>query len=174
MPIGTVNIPAERFAEVVKLTPDTIHSSRKMLFSGDNRMTTFTLGITTQNDILTLQNKKKKHLNLKVYGIADFTFQRQITYHYTATDFISTIYWTGGTMNNNSEEITHDSKHLENASNFVFGIRAGLGIRWQFAPKLGLHVEGSTQNSFNSWVQNQALKTYMRSNALNVGINLSL
>lgn len=175
MPIGTVNIPAERFAEVVKLTPDTIHSSRKMLHSEDHRMTTLTLGISTQNDILNLQSKKKKHLNLKIYGIADFTFQRQITYHYSATDFLSTIYWTGGTINNDYiEKITYDSKHLENGSSFIFGVRVGLGLGWQFTPKLGLHLEGTTQNSFNSWVKNQEVNSFMRSDALNVGINMSL
>lgn len=174
LPLGTVNIPAERFAEVVKLTPDTIHSVRSMLMTQDHRMTTFTLGITSQNDILNLQSKKNKHLNLKIYGIADFTFQRQISYRYIAKDVISSIFWTGGTINNNEKEISYDSKHLENGSNFIFGVRVGLGLGWQFTPKLGLHLEGTTQNSFNSWVKNQEVNTYLRNNGINVGINLSL
>ncbi|MBB6003691.1 hypothetical protein [Arcicella rosea] len=174
LPIGTINIPAERFAEVVKLTPDTLYNIRSMLMTEDHRMTTFTLGITTQNDILNLQSKKKKHLNLKIYGIADFTFQRQSSYRYIAYDALTTFYGVAGIIYEDSKKISYDSKHLENGSSFIFGVRVGLGLGWQFTPKLGLHLEGTTQNSFNSWVKNQEVNSFMRSNALSVGINLSL
>jgi hypothetical protein len=70
--------------------------------------------------------------------------------------------------------ITYESKHLENAADFIFGVRVGVGFRWQLSPALGLHFEGTTQNSFNSWVKNQEVNTYLKNNGINVGINLSL
>jgi hypothetical protein len=135
-------------------------------------MNTINLAISTQHDVISLQSKKSKLLNLKIYSIVDFTFQRQVTYHYEATDFIASV--SSSKPIADYGRITYESKHLENAADFIFGVRVGVGFRWQLSPVLGLHFEGTTQNSLNSWVKNQEVNTYLRNNGFNVGINLSL
>lgn len=172
LPTGTVNIPINRFDGFVTKVPNTVDTTRDVFLFENHKMKTYTLAITTQNDLISLQSKKKKYLNFQLYTIADFVFQRQTSYTYIAEDALMMV--SSSLAVNEKARINYTTGHLENASDFVFGIRAGLGIRWQFTPKWGLHVEGSTQNSFNSWVQNQEVKTYMRSNALQAGINLSL
>lgn len=172
MALGTVNIPASLFDGLPTIVPNKLDSTRQMLSWNNHRMTTINLAISTQHDVLSLQSKKSKLLNLKIYSIVDFTFQRQLTYHYAGTDALSLL--SSSSQVAEKGRITYDSKHLENAADFIFGVRVGVGFRWQLSPVLGLHFEGTTQNSFNSWVKNQEVNTYLRNNGINVGINLSL
>jgi len=172
LPTGTVNIPVNRFDGFITKVPNTLDTTRDVFLSENHTMKTYSLALTTQNDLISFKSKKKKYLNFQLYTVADFVFQKQTSYRYIAND--ARMMLSSSLAVNEKARIDYTSNHLENASDFIFGIRAGLGIRWQFAPKLGLHVEGSTQNSFNTWVQNQELKSYMRSNALNVGVNIGL
>ncbi|MEA5429501.1 hypothetical protein [Arcicella lustrica] len=172
LPTGTVNIPVNRFDGFITKVPNTLDTTRDVFLSENHTMKTYSLALTTQNDLISFKSKKKKYLNFQLYTVADFVFQRQTSYRYIAND--ARMMLSSSLAVNEKARIDYTSNHLENASDFVFGIRAGLGIRWQFTPRLGLHVEGSTQNSFNTWVQNQELKSYMRSNALNVGVNIGL
>ena len=172
LPTGTVNIPIDRFDGFVTKVPNTLDTTRDVFLFENHTMKTYSLALTTQNDIISFKSKKKKYINFQLYALADFVFQRQTSYTYIAND--SRMMLMSSLALAEKAKFSYTDGHLENASDFVFGIRAGLGIRWQFAPRLGVHIEGSTQNSFNSWVQNQEVKTYMRSNALQAGINLSL
>ncbi|MEA5140625.1 hypothetical protein [Arcicella rigui] len=172
MALGTVNIPVEKFEGLPTKKPNQLDSTRQMIALDNHRMTTINLAISTQHDVVSLQSKKSKYLNLKIYSIADFSFQRQITYQYAGTDALSLL--SSSSQVALKGRITYESKHLENASDFIFGVRVGVGLRWQFSPTLGFHVEGTTQNSFNSWVKNQEVNTYLRNNGINLGINLSL
>lgn len=172
MALGTVNIPASQFDGLPTIVPNKLDSTRQMVSWNNHRMTTINLAISTQNDVISLQSKKSKLLNLKIYSIVDFCFQRQISYQYSNTDMLSLL--SSSSQIAEKGRITYESKHLENAADFIFGVRVGVGFRWQLSPVLGLHFEGTTQNSFNSWVKNQEVNTYLRNNGINVGINLSL
>ncbi len=171
-PTGTVNIPVNRLDGFITKVPNTLDSTRDVFLHENHTIKTYSLAITTQNDLISLQSKKKKYINFQLYTIADFVFQRQTSYTYIANDALMMV--SSSLAVNEKARISYTTGHLENASDFIFGIRAGLGIRWQFAPRLGLHIEGSTQNSFNSWVQNQEVKSYLKSTGLQAGINLSL
>lgn len=172
LPLGTANIPVERFNGLPTKSPNTLDSTRQVIFSDNNIMNTISLAITTQNDLITLQNKKKKYFNLKLYAIADFTFQQPIHYSYEVIDVQASL---SSSMVIAQKGILSESvSQLENASKVVFGTRLGLGIRWQFSPILGIFVEGTTQGSLNSWMKNQEFNTKIRANILNWGINFNL
>jgi hypothetical protein len=130
-------------------------------FSHSMRTTCFS--ITSQYDILSKNRKKGKKYNYQIYGLTDFQIQRQSSFFIRAkTDIMpQTIYFL-------------PNEHLENASEFIFGIRAGLGFRYQFARKWDCYLEDSGQHSLNNWVKSDDIKTFQRTLSLQAGINLNL
>jgi hypothetical protein len=133
-------------------------------------MKTTSISLNSQYDLLSIQRKKGKNFSYQIYGLTDLNIQRQTNYFYDATENYSSSNGFGSFSYN----IVAEGYHLQNASEFVFGLRAGLGFRYQFARKWDFYVEGSGQHSLNNWVKSDDIKTFQRTLSLQAGINLNL
>jgi hypothetical protein len=170
-PFGGVNIPIVQFNTLPYPNPYKLDSVR-LLGNGvlPHSMKTIFFAINSQFDLFSIQRKKGKHYSYQIYGLTDLNVQRQTNYFYTATESYSSSNGYGSFQYN----ITAEGNYLQNASEFVFGLRAGLGFRYQFARKWDFYVEGSGQHSLNNWVKSDDIKTFQRTLSLQAGINLNL
>jgi hypothetical protein len=98
--------------------------------------------------------------------------QSQTSYSFISQDYYSLL--SSIKPINTTTLIFHNTDHLENASQFIIGLRAGLGFRYQFARKWDFFVEGSGQHSLNNWVKSDDIKTFQRTLSFQAGINLNL
>jgi hypothetical protein len=148
-----------------------LDSSRVQLLFGPHSMKVVALSINNQYDFIRKQRKKGKKYTYQMYGLMDLSIQKQIRYSFQALSVFaaaSSTFYLGDVV------IRKDEEHLQNASEFIFGLRTGLGFRYQFARKWDFYLEGSGQHSLNNWVKSDDIKTFQRSISLQVGINLNL
>jgi hypothetical protein len=170
-PFGGVIIPVVQLKDIPYANPSKLDSLKLLDYYGvlPHSMQTTSFSLNLQYDLLTIQRKKGKHYKYQIYGLSDFNIQRQTSYFYTAK---AQIY--SQSYGQNFLDIYAENNHLQNASEFVFGLRAGLGFRYQFARKWDFYVEGSGLHSLNNWVKSDDIKTFQRTLSLQAGINLNL
>ena len=171
-PFGNVNLPVSVFKDIPNFSINVLDEQKQLFYSNSHFMNTIQFSINSQYDILSKNRKKGKNYGYQLYGLLDGNLQRQINYNYTATT--NYLIWMNGQWEQRFLEISLENKHLQNASELVFGLRAGVGFRYQFARKWDFHVEGSGQHSLNNWVKSDDIKTYQRAISLQAGINLNL
>jgi hypothetical protein len=171
-PFGYVNIPISKFQNSNPIKTDSIRflTFYERIGLIPHSMQTTSLNINSQFDLFNVTRKKGKHYNYQIYGLTDINIQRQTSYFFNAID----SYYNTNTNSTYSYNIYVDNLHLQNASEYVFGLRAGLGFRYQFARKWDFYVEGSGQHSLNNWVKSDDIKTFQRTLSLQAGINLNL
>ena len=159
----------------VQSFPDQIQNNETVSFVNfqvPNSINTVSLSLNTQYTFLDKNRKNSSKLSYQIYGLTDFIIQRQIKYAYKESAIA--LYSIGGVGGYSSHELNVENSHLQNASEFVFGLRAGVGFRYQFAKKWDFYVEGSGQHSLNNWVKSNNIKTFQRAVSLQAGINLNL
>lgn len=172
---GDVNIPISYFKELPTVVPNKLDEIRDVFPFGSHIMTITSLSLTSQYDIISKNRKKGKRRGYQLYGLADFQVQRQTGYLYSAYNSLYSPSSFYPPINPSIPlKFSLELNHLENASELVFGLRAGLGFRYQFARKWDFHVEGSGQHSLNNWVKSDDIKTFQRALSLQAGINLNL
>ena len=148
-------------------------SSRIDLWFSPQSMESMTLTFSNQYDLIFKQRMKRKRYTHQLYGLIDFNILRQIHYLFNATD-VSFLSPSSASPLYRSFLITKNNNHLQNASEFVFGLRAGLGFRYQFARKWDFYIESSGQHSLNNWVKSDDIKTFQKALSVQAGINLNL
>jgi hypothetical protein len=168
-PYGNVNLPISIFKDIPTFKPNELDEQKQVYYTNSHQMSTVQLSINSQYDLLF---KNRKQYSYQLYGLLDYNIQRQIIYNYTATT--QYLVWVEKQWEQKFLDIYSDESHLQNASELVFGLRAGLGFRYQFAKKWDFYVEGSGQHSFNNWVKSDDIKTFQKSLSLQAGINLNL
>lgn len=171
-PFGNVNLPVSVFKDVPTFKPNVLDEQKQLFYSDSHLMTTSQFSINSQYDLFSKNRKKGKQHGYQLYGLLDCNIQRQVSYSYTATTLY--LIWVERQWEQKILEISQDNNHLQNASEFVFGLRAGLGFRYQFARKWDFYVEGSGQHSLNNWIKSDDIKTFQRAISLQAGINLNL
>ena len=176
-PFGNVKLPVSKFKDFPTFTKNVLDEQRQILYNNPHRMNTISFSINSQFDILSKIRKNKGIYGYQFYGITDLVIQRQYGYSYSASDykkFILSASSLSQPIDNILGIVNQDENHLQNASEFVFGLRTGLGFRYQFARKWDFYVEGSGQHSLNNWVKSDDIKTFQRALSLQAGINLNL
>lgn len=168
---GDVNIPIYYFKELQTLVPNKLDEIRDIVPFGSHIMTITALSLTCQYDIISKIRQKGKQRGYQLYGLTDFQIQRQTGYLYSA---YNSRFSTSSLTPPIPLKFSIELNHLQNASEFIFSLRAGLGFRYQFAKKWDFYVEGSGQHSLNNWVKSDDIKTFQRSLSLQAGINLNL
>ena len=171
-PFGNVNLPVSLFKDVPTFKPSVLDEQKRLFYSDSHLMTTSQFSINSQYDLFSKNRKKGKQHGYQLYGLLDCNIQRQVSYSYTATTLY--LIWVERQWEQKILKISQDNNRLENASEFVFGLRTGLGFRYQFARKWDFFVEGSGQHSLNNWVKSSDIKTFQRTLSLQAGINLNL
>ena len=175
-PFGNVNLPVSKFKEFPTNIPNVLDSNRAVLHQNSQIMKVICFSINSKYDILSKKREKGRKYGYQIYGLGDFIIQRQTGYSYNTIDrkaYLKAIS-TSPNIYGENETINQELNHLQNASEFVFGLRAGLGFRYQFARKWDFYVEGSGQQSLNNWVKSDDIKTFQRTLSLQAGINLNL
>jgi hypothetical protein len=171
LPFGNALIPVSYFQNAPASFPNQLDTLRRILFSS-HTMRTFTISANFKYDFISKMRGKTKHYSYQVYGLSDLAIQRQTSYSFTSQDYYSLS--SSIEPINTTSIIFYNTDHLQNASEFVFGLRAGLGFRYQFGRKWDFFVEGSGQYSLNNWVNSDDIKTFQRTLSLQAGINLNL
>jgi hypothetical protein len=164
---GDIEIPANK----LKKPQGRTDSTSVNLWFGPHSMKVITLSLTNQYDFIKKQRKKGRKFGYQIYGLMDLSFQRQLKYSFQATNVFLAA---SSTLVTDDIFIRKEESHLQNASEFVFGLRAGLGFRYQFAKKWDFYLEGSGQHSLNNWVKSDDIKTFQRTLSLQAGINFNL
>lgn len=164
---GGIEIPANKLKNPQGRTDSTLVNLR----FGPHSMKVITLSLTNQYDFIKKQRKKGRKFGYQIYGLMDLSFQRQLKYSFQATNVFLAA---SSTLVTDDIFIRKEESHLQNASEFVFGLRAGLGFRYQLAKKWDFYVEGSGQHSLNNWVKSDDIKTFQQTLSLQAGINLNL
>jgi hypothetical protein len=173
-PFGGVKIPTSQFKDLPFRNPNVLDSTIKLTYYGilPHSMQITTFSINSQFDLLSMQRKNRKKYSYQIYGLLDFNVQRQSRYYFNAS--IPYLTLINGQYENRSLQIYAEGNHLQNASEFIFSLRTGLGFRYQFGRKWDFYVEGSGQHSLNNWVKNSDVKIFQRTLSLQAGINLNL
>jgi hypothetical protein len=170
---GDVDIPADIMLNSKRPPFSTLRdSSRIDLLFGSQSMKYLTLSFSNQYDFISKHRKGGKKYNYQLYGLMDLNIQRQIEYSFIASSY-SWIF-SSSLPPPDRFIVLNDLNHLQNASDFVFGLRTGLGFRYQFARKWDFYVEGSGQHSLNNWVKSDDIKTFQKAISVQAGINLNL
>ena len=173
-PFGGVKIPTSQFKDLPFRNPNILDSTIKLTYYGTlpHSMQITTFSINSQLDLLSMQRKNRKKYNYQIYGLLDFNIHRQSKYYFNAS--IPYLTLINGQYENRSLQIYAQGNHLQNASEFIFSLRTGLGFRYQFGRKWDFYTEGSGQHSLNNWVKSNDIKTFQRTLSLQAGINLNL
>lgn len=166
---GNINVDS---SPLFDYDPTFVASAQFTTYHVPYSMQTGSVSLTSNYSFFSKFRKKLNELNYQVYLLSDLSFQRQLKYFYTKRQFINTPTMVYGEFGRT--HIYQENNHLQNASEFVLGLRAGLGFRYQFARKLDFYVEGSGLHSLNNWVKSDDIKTFQRSLSLQAGINLNL
>ena len=166
---GNINVDS---SPLLDLDPIFVASVQFTTYHVPYSMQTGSVSLTSNYSFFSKFRKKLNELNYQVYLLSDLSFQRQLKYFYTKRQFINIP--TVGFQEYGTADVYQENNHLQNASEFVLGLRAGLGFRYQFARKLDFYVEGSGQHSLNNWVKSDDIKTFQRSLSLQAGINFNL
>ena len=171
LPFGNIDIPISYFQDAPVRVPNQLDTVRRIFFSPQS-MRTMSGCINFKYDFFSKFKEKEKKYSYQIYVLSDLVIQRQTSYSFVARDFYS------GTSSlrplNTINVVFYDTNHLQNASEFVFGLRAGLGFRYQFARKWDFYIESSGQHSWNNWVKSDDIKTFQRALSVQAGINLNL
>jgi hypothetical protein len=171
-PFGFLNIPTASFNNFPTDIPNTLDSVRTLRYPYSHSMRVTTLSISSQYNLLSKNRKKGKRYGYQIYGLVDYTIQRQTGYSYAALDEKEFLNGLSFSPIRYKGYIFQEGNHLENSTEYTFGLRLGLGFRYQFARKWDLYLEGSGQSNFNSWIKETNLN--QRAISLQAGINLNL
>ncbi len=171
-PFGNLNIPISSFNNFPNDIPNTLDSVRTVRYPYGHSMRVTALSITSQYNLLSKNRKKGKKYGYQMYGLGDLIIQRQTGYSYAALDEKSYLKGVSTSLINTEGYIFQEGGNLEYATEYIFGLRLGLGFRYQFARKWDFYLEGSGQSNFNSWVKGTNLN--QRAISLQAGINLNL
>ena len=171
-PFGFINIPVSTFKNFPTTIPNTLDSVRIVQYPYSHSMRVTALSVTSQYNLLSKNRKVGKKYGYQIYGLGDLIIQRQTGYSYASLDEKEYLDGLKTSPNSFRGYIFHEGNHLQEASEYTFGLRIGLGFRYQFARKWDFYVEGSGQETFNSWIEESNLN--QRAISIQTGINLNL
>jgi hypothetical protein len=171
-PFGYIDFQPTWFYNTPTNIPNVLDSVRTVIYTTTHSMRVTALSITSQYDILSKIRKKGKKFGYQFYGLGDFIIQRQTSYSYIFSDEKSYLKSLQSNQNALPLSFLQGSGHLEGASEYTFGLRIGLGFRWQLARKCEFYLESSGQSTFNSWFKDSDLNQKVIS--VQAGFNLNL